>query len=175
MSKRVTREAKVVKPAHDSVSRTCYRHFPRSLWDESEERVDARDTCDEQGESPHHIIAQGVGRMSQNQQRTEPSLAVHHALPIHPINCYLLQLQSLCGRHIVKILTYPTRWVKLYCVWLAFKIRYDYTLTSTKWWVLKLFENYIIHQLLKQCHGKRIFYQLSYNLDVVTKSTSTKA
>ena len=149
--------------------------IPRSLWDESEERVDACNTYDEQGESPHHIIEQGVGRMSQNQQRTEPSLAVHHALPIHPICCYLLQLQSLCGRHIVKILTYPTRWVNLFCDRLAFKIRYDYTLTSTKWRVLKLFENYTNHQFLKQCHGISIFYQLSYNLAVVTKSTSTKA
>ena len=48
------------------------------------ERADACDTYDEQGESPQHIIAQGVGgRMSQNQRRSEPSLAVHHALPIH--------------------------------------------------------------------------------------------
>ena len=84
--------------------------YSRSLWDESEERADACDTYDEQGESPRHIIEQGVGgRVSHNQRRSKLSLAVHHALPIHPIYCYLLQLQSLCGRHIVKIQTYPTR------------------------------------------------------------------
>ena len=55
----------------------------RSLWDESEERVDACDTHDEQGKSPHNTIEQGVARMSQNYQRSEPSLTVHHALPIH--------------------------------------------------------------------------------------------